>query len=344
PRCVQQFAPSMGSFRYLDHYAVAGSFRPDCTVDIYDLWSLSRDWLMSSMGDVTASSASTTGIVGHWALDDDVGGGAALDRARVLDDLASPLNHAYLYDGFTPADLPKYGVTGVHHTDDCAMGTGALTFDGFDDWITIPNAPNLNSNTVTVSAWVKPADWLGMWGTYPPIVASNEPNGFKICLGSKASYETGQEWMPNNELTYFWTGWAWDYHSGLIIPPDLWTFVALVVEPTKGTLYLYDSMKMSASTNYEDHEAKPFDNACFIGGHIDPNNPANNIYFTGLIDDVYFYGRALAPAEVLDLAGLSGTHHLGLEAWRPDADGDDTVNFDDYGIMADNWLKDLVWP
>jgi len=237
-----------------------------------------------------------------------------------------------------------YGDTGANHSDDCAEGTGALTFDGIDDWIEIPNAPNLNSNTITVSAWVKPDDWQGMWGTYPPIVSSNEPNGFKLCLGSKASYETGQEWTPNNELTYFWTGWAWDYHSGLIMPPDLWTFVALVVEPTKGTLYLYDGFEVAASTNYEAHEAKAFDDKCFIGADVDHNNPGTNIYFDGTIDDVYFYDRALPPAEVLDLAGLSGTHYLGLEAWRPDADGDDTVNFDDYGVMADNWLKDVVWP
>jgi hypothetical protein len=343
PRCVPEFAPSMGSFRYLDHHAGAGSFEADCSVDIYDVWTLSRDWLISGIGDVTAASASTTGIVGHWTLDDAVGSGAAIEKARVLDS-SGLLNHAYLYDGFTPASLPKYGNTKTSHTADCMEGTGALTFDGVDDWITIPNAPNLDSNTITVSAWVKPGSWQGMWGTYPPIVASNEPNGFKLSLGSKATYETGQEWTPNNELTYFWTGWSWDYHSGLIVAPDLWSFVALVVEPTKGTLYCYDGMKMSTSTNYEAHVAKPFDNACFIG-----NDDVNTIdetvnCFGGLIDDVYFYGRALATAEILDLAGLSGTHNLGLEAWRPDADGDDTVNFDDYGVMADNWLKDVLWP
>lgn len=342
PRCVPLYAPSMGSFRYLDHHAVAGSFEPDCTVDIYDLWTLSRDWLMSGLGDVTASSASATGIVGHWTLDDDVGGGQAIPKARVLDSSGN-LNHAYLYDGWTPQGAPKLGVTGVHHADDSAVGTGALTFDGDDDWITIPNAPNLDSNTVTVSAWVKPGSWQGMWGTYPPIVSSNEPNGFKICIGSKASYETGAEWMPNNELTYFWTGWAWDYHSGLIMPPDVWSFVALVVEPTKGTLYLYDGFEAAASTNYEAHEAKPFDNACFIGA--DPNFlDESGVYFAGLIDDVYLYNRALETAEVLDLAGLSGTYNLALEPWRPDADDDDTVNFDDFGVMADNWLAEVRWP
>ncbi len=124
----------------------------------------------------------------------------------------------------------------------------------------------------------------------------------------------------------------------------MWSFTALVVEPTKGTLYLYDGLEAAASTNYEAHEAKPFDNTCYIGGHVDHNDPNLNIYFYGTIDDVYFYNRSLSPAEVLGLAGLSGTYDLGLEPWRPDADANDTVNFSDYTVTADNWLKEVLWP
>ena len=341
PRCVPKFAPSMGSFRYLDHHEVVGSFRPDCSVDNYDLWSMSRDWLMSGIGDVTATSAGTTDLVGHWTMDDSVGSGSPEDKSRVLDSSGN-LNHGYLYNGYA-SGLPKPGSTALNHTTDSVEGMGALIFDGFDDWITIPNAPNLNSNTITVSAWVKPDGWLGKWGTYPPIICSNEPDGFSFGFGSFASYESGLEWMANNELTYFWTGWAWDYHSGLIMPPDLWTFVALVVEPTKGTLYLYDGFDVAASTNYEDHTPKAFDDACFIAGDVNVASE-EGVYFDGTLDDVYFYSRALSPEEVLGLAGLSGTHHIGLEPWRPNADGDTTIDFIDFSVMADNWLKEVLWP
>ncbi len=53
---------------------------------------------------------------------------------------------------------------------------------------------------------------------------------------------------------------------------------------------------------------------------------------------------ALSPGEVLGLAGLSGTHYLELEPWRTDANDDDKVNFKDYSIMANNWLKEILWP
>ncbi|MHC4911930.1 MAG: LamG domain-containing protein, partial [Planctomycetota bacterium] len=344
PRCVPQLAPSMGSFRYINRYVQEGNFVPDCTVDNYDLWTLAGDWLIRGIGDVTATSASTTGIVGHWTMDDDVGGGSpGVDQARVLDS-SGLLNHAYLYEGFhKTTGLPVYGDTGINHSDDFVEGTGALTLDGFINWIEIPNAPNINSNTITVSAWVKPDGMQGDYATYPPIVGSNEPNGFKLCFGSTASYLSGLEWAANNELTYFWTGYAWDLHSELIMPPDLWSFVALVVEPTKGTLYLYDGFEVAASTNHEPHLALPFNDKMYIGAQ--PNYAdASGVYLGCTIDDVYFYDRALPAAEVLDLAGLSGTHSLGLEPWRPDPSNDDKVNFDDYGVMADNWLVELTWP
>jgi hypothetical protein len=123
----------------------------------------------------------------------------------------------------------------------------------------------------------------------------------------------------------------------------LWTFVALVVEPTKGTLYLYDGFDMAASSNYEDHAPKAFDNTCFIAGDVNVASE-EGFYFDGTLDDVYFYSRALSPGEVLGLAGLSGTHHIGLEPWRPNADGDTTIDFLDFSVMADNWLKEVLWP
>jgi len=321
PRCVPQLAPSMGYFRYIDRYTASGSFTPDCTVDNYDLRTMAGDWLISGLGSVTATTAGTANLVGHWPMDDD-------DPQMQVDDVSGNNNHGTLFD----EDRDPGRSTAKHSVDPGAIGT-ALSFDGVDDYVEIP-ALNLDSNTVTVSAWVRPDDWLGPWGSYPPIVASNEPNGFKLSFGSTATYEAENMWMPNNELAYFWTGWSWEHHSELIMPPELWSFVALVVEPTKGTLYLSDGTEMSASVNYEEHVAKAFDDLVFIGGNT----------YIGAIDDVRIYNRSLAPGEILDLAGLSGTHDIGLEPWRPDANGDDTVNLKDYAVTADNWLEDVMWP
>jgi hypothetical protein len=329
PRCIPQMAPSLGYFRYIDRYTAEGSFVPDCMVDNFDLRTIAWDWLISGLGSVTATTASDTNLMGQWAMDDSVMGGGS--KSDVVDSSVNG-NDGLLYDD-VKFDAPALGATGNHHTTDRVEGTGALEFDGIDDFIKIP-VLNLNSNTVTVSAWVKPVDLLGAGGSYPPIVSSNEPNGFKLCFGSTATYKSGYEWEANNELAYFWTGWSWDFHSELIMPPNLWSFVALVVEPTKGTLYLYNGIEMSASVNREEHVAHAFDDVVFIAGYG----------LEGIIDDVRIYNRSLSSEEILDLAGLAGTHNLGLEPWRPDSDDDDTINLKDYAATADNWLEEVLWP
>jgi hypothetical protein len=91
---------------------------------------------------------------------------------------------------------------------------------------------------------------------------------------------------------------------------------------------------VAASVNHEEHLAKAFDDLVFIAGGG----------FDGAIDDVRIYNRSVAPEEILDIAGLSGTHHLGLEPWRPDADDDDSIDLTDYAATADNWLTEVKWP
>ena len=321
PRCVPEYAHLTGSFRYLNHYEVEGSFVSDCKNDYFDLWSMGSDWLVSSYGNATATTPSDTNLMGHWAMDDD-------DPQLQVDDSSVNANHGTLYD----EDRSPGRSTSKHHTDDCAEGTGALTFDGDDDYIEIP-VLDLNSNTVTISVWIKRDGDLGAEGSYPRIVSCNEPNGAAFTFGSTSEYAP-MEWSPNNELCYYWTGWSWDAHSGLIVPNQVWSFVALVVEPDKGTLYLYDGLSMKSSVNHEYHKVYAFNDVSFFGG----------AGFKGAMDDVYIYNRALSPEEILGLAGLSGTHYLALEPWRADANNDDKVDLKDYVIMAKNWLKEILWP
>ena len=317
-RCVPEFAHLTGSFRYLNRYEAEGSFVSDCKNDYFDLWSMGSDWLMSSYGNATAVSPSTTNLKGYWAMDDK-------DAQLQVDDSSGNLKHGTLYD-----ENRSPGRSTTKHSTPGKIGT-ALTFDGVDDYVEIPTL-NLNSNTVTISAWIKRDGDLGAWGTYPPIVSCNEPNGFKFCFGSTATYAE-EMWAANNELAYFWTGWSWDAHSGLIVPNQVWSFVALVVEPDKGTLYLYDGLSMRSSVNYEDHAVKAFSATSYFG-----------VAVKGAIDDVHIYNRALSPGEILGLAGLSGTHYLALEPWRPDANNDDKIDLRDFAVTADNWLEEILWP
>jgi len=67
--------------------------------------------------------------------------------------------------------------------------------------------------------------------------------------------------------------------------------------------------------------------------------------FKGAMDDVRIYDYSLAPGEILYLSqGASSSQFVSLPFWRADADGDNKIDLKDYSVMANNWLKEILWP
>ena len=169
------------------------------------------------------------------------------------------------------------------NTFDIGMTAGrfgnALTFDGTDDYVEIP-ALDLYSNTVTISAWVKhnggQTDWAGI-----------------VFSRANASI-AGISVRSTGELRYHWnnagstSGWS----TGLIVPTGKWVFVALVVEPTNATMYMYDGTLYSKSQTVT-HAIEEFNGITRIG-----HDPDGSRYFKGSIDDVRIYSEALSAAQI----------------------------------------------
>ncbi|UCE99726.1 MAG: LamG domain-containing protein, partial [Planctomycetota bacterium] len=170
-----------------------------------------------------------------------------------------------------------------------------LWFNGSDDDVAVP-ALNLNSNSVTISGWVKRE---GKQSAYAGIVYSRD--GDTIAgIGCGSSGEP--DWEANQELYYSWNDAedTWQFHSGLIIPDGKWAFVAVVVEPTKATLYMCCDGKLTSATNDVNHCIEEFNGVTHIGNDKKPDFPSR--YFKGLIDDVRVYDSALSAEEVMGLA------------------------------------------
>jgi len=174
---------------------------------------------------------------------------------------------------------------------------GALEFDGIDDDVVIP-VLGLNSNTVTISAWVKRE---GEQAAYAGMVFSRDGDTIAgIGLGS-----TGEpQWQANQELYYGWNDaeQTWKFHSGLVIPDGKWVFVALVLEPKRATLYLGEDGKLSSAINSVEHSMEEFNGVSRIGNDKKPGFPPR--FFKGAIDDVRIYDRALSMEEIKQLAKL----------------------------------------
>ncbi len=337
PRCRPEMAFAEGSF----------DWDPACKVDNSDLAMLAeRDWLMSATGNITATAPNSISLVGWWKMDDNA-------KNTTVADSSAYAHHGVFHD---PGKAPGIN-TEKHHDPCCVEGTGSLTFDGYDDHVELP-ALNLDSNTVTMSAWVKRDGAQAMYAGF--LYCFYDPNdpcdpnapgtGAGLGLGSGGTYGF-RDWGPweiNHELCYFWSadmseyaeGWTWDWHTNLVVPDDEWVMATLVVEPTKASIYMYDG-ELQVATNYTTHYEELWNGKAHIGDQMQYAERK----FKGNIDDVRIYSYSLEPAEVLYMALQGpGSQYLELASWRTDADGDNTINFKDFGIMADNWLAELMWP
>jgi len=162
--------------------------------------------------------------------------------------------------------------------------------------ITVP-ALNLNTNTVTIMAWIKPS---GPQLTFEGIV---------LCRGGDTvaglNYTGGTDIGGNTAIGYTWNneGETYNWNSGISAPATIWSLVALVVTPTNATVHLMNTNGLVSATHNYPHVVQSFNGTTFIGGDsADGGNGARN--FSGVIDDVTIFNRALSKAE---LAGFFST-------------------------------------
>ena len=165
----------------------------------------------------------------------------------------------------------------------------SVGLNGSDSDVAIP-ALNSPANVVTVAAWVLAS---GLQADYAGIVFERGGAGGASGLDVHPNSSTGF-----NTLAYHWAGDFWGYDSGLILPDSQWCFVALVVTPTNGTLYLRDPNvgTSSNSVNPATHNLCAFGGSTEIGW--DNNGSASSRRFSGAIDEVMVFNRALSADEV----------------------------------------------
>lgn len=150
------------------------------------------------------------------------------------------------------------------------------------DYAEIP-ALNLNSNTITMSAWIKPNGTQNDWA------------GILFCRGGSTT--SGLSILASNELRYHWNGGEWGWSSGAFAEIDKWNHVALVIQPTQITIYL-NGVPYTRSVT---HNTEEFDAILRIG-----NDAANSSRtFDGQIDEVCIWDRALSQNEIRSLRHLT---------------------------------------
>ena len=155
----------------------------------------------------------------------------------------------------------------------------ALSFDGVNDWVTVPDASTLDLTTgMTLEAWVRPSA-LGGWRT---VVFKERPGGvvYGLFADQAGSRPLGQVFIGSERNA---VGTA-------ALPLNAWTHLATTYDGAAVRLYVNGSL--TATTSVSGAMAAST-GVLRLGG-----NSVWGEWFAGLIDEVRVYNRALSVSEV----------------------------------------------
>lgn len=240
----------------------------------------------------------TDGLVGYWKFDET--------------------------SGTTAADVSGHNQNGTHTNSPTISSTvpstyfsnaRSISFDGTNDYVSIPDSSPLDVTNITISFWTK-----------LDTTSQTDGAGF-VCKGDGGG---GEVWCIDVSGSimrfYFWSGGsAYASASTSVLTTD-WTHVAATYDGSTSVIYINgtpedtDNHGVSLDTN---------NHVVSIGAR--QSGGADYDYaIDGLIDDVRIYSRALSSTEVGELA--AGNHTTAT--W----DGSSSDDFE----TAANWNINAV--
>jgi hypothetical protein len=175
-----------------------------------------------------------------------------------------------------------------------AFGT-ALQFNGTTDCVDIGNKDiwNFPGGSFTVSFWAN----IGAWGTaWNHVMMGNrgeDSKGWQVRRGSSTGVcFTTRGVGGTDDLT------------GTAPALNQWIHIACVYDNVAGTKALYINGNVSISgTTTVGAKLTTTTHDTYLGCRANSGNTAGEAFFTGMLDEIRIYSRALVPGEVYSLAG-----------------------------------------
>jgi hypothetical protein len=109
-----------------------------------------------------------------------------------------------------------------------------------DSWVIAPGF-GISTDTATFSAWVNPRSHVPLAG----IVFNRSADGLATGLNLENDGQLGYHWNDASS--------TWSWSSGISVPLNQWSLVALVVEPTQATVHLFNGSGMQTAVNTTTH-------------------------------------------------------------------------------------------
>lgn len=231
------------------------------------------------------STVISEGPIAYWQFNETAGSSIALD-------LVGSFNGTYGASsqlGVAGPESPQFPGFAANNT---AVQTTAFTISSA---VALPPL-NLNpTNSLTLMAWIYDDASGGPQNPYTGIV---------YCRGGATSAGLICS-SDGTQLGYQWFGSRYFFNSGLVIPTNQWTLVALVYTTNATTLYCSSTngAVLSAVDNFS-QAGQPFDATTYVGLDTDVGESART--FNGSIDDVAFFPRALSQTEINAIYSATG--------------------------------------
>ncbi|PZG45515.1 sugar dehydrogenase [Spongiactinospora gelatinilytica] len=185
--------------------------------------------------------------------------------------------------GTSVADASGNGHTGTARNASWAAGRHgqALSFDGSSSWVRVADAAALRlTGAMTVEAWVRP---VSVGDEYDTVVLKEHPSGLSYGLfGSTSNVRPSSIVSISGETETF---------GSSPLTAGEWSHLATTYDGTALRLYVNGVPAGTQAVSGDIRVSTGWD--LFIGG-----NGFWGDFFSGLIDEVRLYDRALTPAQI----------------------------------------------
>jgi hypothetical protein len=192
------------------------------------------------------------------------------------------------------------GNNGTIHGAEWTSGrfNNALSFDGADDYVEVPDDPSLRfmqSSSFTVSAWVMPV----LETEIGYIFCKMRSGGQRSVFGYLAAWTSiTSEFVFGTESS--WKGYVLTKTGRDSAPPDRWYHVVGVYDDEEVKIYLNGELRDRRKFDLETGSTTP-DKSLVIGARS--YDSTIQAFFGGKIDEVRIFDGALTDAEIWALYG-----------------------------------------
>jgi len=219
----------------------------------------------------------TNGLVAYYAMSNNVqdGSGNGLNGTMV----GSP---TYVQG------LPGYGT--------------AMQFNGLNQCVNLGRKPEFNpAGSLSVSLWAN----IGAWSTnWVHVMVSNRGEGSQGWQVRRYSNIDGSLCFTTRGVTTQGAGNN-DTPSNIAPPLNEWVHIACVYDNANNTKSIYINGVEDTVVATNPGTIGVTTHNTYIGARANAGNTAQEARFTGMLDEVRIYNRALTPGEVEFLADLT---------------------------------------